>query len=190
MKQITLVFFIIFPFFIAGQTIKLDSLKYKLSQQNNNINKIKLLILISEEYKTYDLNESLKLANEVFELSKKENYNEGIANGLLLIANIQTNNGLNDKATLNIEKAEKFISTKLLQIKLNRCKGSLKVRENDYSKALEYYFKALTISNEINNELEKAMSLNSIGMTYIQTIDFLKAIDYFNKSLEISLIKK
>jgi adenylate cyclase len=56
---------------------------------------------------------------------------------------------------------------------------------SDYSKALDYFFKSLSINEELNNQLNIADNLINIGIVYHETSDFDKAIEYYEKALAI-----
>ena len=56
-----------------------------------------------------------------------------------------------------------------------------------YTKALEYYTKALDINILDDNKQEIAISYNNIGNIYVSNKDYNKALEYYNKSLNIKL---
>ena len=55
----------------------------------------------------------------------------------------------------------------------------------DYPKALEYYFKALKLYEEIGNKKGIAANLNNIGIVYQDQGDYPKAVEYYFKALKI-----
>ncbi|WP_408086061.1 tetratricopeptide repeat-containing sensor histidine kinase [Flavobacterium rhizosphaerae] len=57
--------------------------------------------------------------------------------------------------------------------------------QNNYGKALEYYFKALKLFQETGQEAVMAIVYNNIGNIYDAEKEYGKALDYFNKALWI-----
>lgn len=57
--------------------------------------------------------------------------------------------------------------------------------QGDLVKALEYYTKALLISQEINDPESEASHINNIGYVYMDQGDIPKALDHFEKCLRI-----
>lgn len=55
-----------------------------------------------------------------------------------------------------------------------------------YKKALEYYFKALKIAEEVGNKSSIASKLGNIANVYSDQGDFPKALDYYFKALKIN----
>jgi tetratricopeptide (TPR) repeat protein len=58
-------------------------------------------------------------------------------------------------------------------------------KQGDYAKALEYYFKALRINEEIENKEGQAINLGNIGNVYSDQGNYAKALDYYFKALKI-----
>lgn len=64
--------------------------------------------------------------------------------------------------------------------------GDIYLKKELYDKALEYYFRAELIGKEIsNNNKLNAIILGSIGEAYNDKGDYLKALDYVEKSVKI-----
>lgn len=55
--------------------------------------------------------------------------------------------------------------------------------QNDYAKALEYYFKVLKCYETAKNEAVMAVAYNNIGIVYESQKEYKKALDYLEKSL-------
>ncbi|MBI2967106.1 MAG: tetratricopeptide repeat protein [Bacteroidetes bacterium] len=58
-------------------------------------------------------------------------------------------------------------------------------KEACISKALEYYFKALKIHEEVGNKTETARHLSNIGIVYKNQGNYTKALEYYFKALKI-----
>jgi signal transduction histidine kinase/Tfp pilus assembly protein PilF len=58
--------------------------------------------------------------------------------------------------------------------------------KGDNKKALEYYFKSLTISGKQKDSRGMSLTYNDLGLAYEQESDYPKALDYFFKALKIA----
>ena len=58
--------------------------------------------------------------------------------------------------------------------------------KGDYPRALEYYFKALKMDEELRNKKGIASRLGNIGIAYEEQGDYPKALDYYFKALKIN----
>jgi tetratricopeptide (TPR) repeat protein len=63
--------------------------------------------------------------------------------------------------------------------------GTVFYSQGDFSKALQYYFKALKVNEEIANRKGQALNLNNIGIIYLEQNDFTNALTYYEKALRI-----
>ncbi|MBS1650882.1 MAG: tetratricopeptide repeat protein, partial [Bacteroidetes bacterium] len=84
-----------------------------------------------------------------------------------------------------IEKANKKIKAKEVQSNAIGYIGSVYFSQGSYDKALDNFFKALKISQEIQIEINQAHYLGSIGSVFYQKGNFDTALDYYLKSLKI-----
>jgi class 3 adenylate cyclase len=57
--------------------------------------------------------------------------------------------------------------------------------KSDYPKALEFYFKALKVNEEINNDEAIAQNLGNIGIVYKALNDYANALEYYHKAIAI-----
>jgi tetratricopeptide (TPR) repeat protein len=55
--------------------------------------------------------------------------------------------------------------------------------QNNYAKALEYYFKALKLYEAVKNETVMGIAYNNIGIVYETQKEYKKALEYLQKSL-------
>ena len=63
--------------------------------------------------------------------------------------------------------------------------GYFKNQKGDGQKALEYYFKALKIQEEIGDKLGMGATLNSIAVQYDNQANIPRALDYFKRALKM-----
>ncbi|MBN4072098.1 tetratricopeptide repeat protein [Flavobacteriales bacterium AH-315-E23] len=64
--------------------------------------------------------------------------------------------------------------------------GTFNVLKGRYTKALEYYFKALNIDKELGNKDGIAKHLGNIGIVYTSQGDYPKALEYYFKALRMN----
>jgi len=64
--------------------------------------------------------------------------------------------------------------------------GGVYRNQGNYAQALEYYFKALKINEEIGNKQGQAANLGNIGLVYSDQGNYAKALDYYFKALKIN----
>ena len=58
--------------------------------------------------------------------------------------------------------------------------------QSDYSKALDYFHKALKINEELGNKMKIAGNLNNIGTIFNVQSNYPKALEYLYKALKIN----
>jgi serine phosphatase RsbU (regulator of sigma subunit)/Tfp pilus assembly protein PilF len=64
--------------------------------------------------------------------------------------------------------------------------GNIFKEQGNYSKAIDYYFKALRIDEEFGNKAGVARHYGNLGTLYTMQEDNAKALDYFLKSLKMN----
>jgi len=83
-----------------------------------------------------------------------------------------------------LEQQELFEDVESL-VKVYNILGVISLSLSDYSNALEYYYKALTINEEIGNKNYISANLGNIGNVYNGLSEYPKALEYYYKSLQI-----
>lgn len=63
--------------------------------------------------------------------------------------------------------------------------GSYYYLKSDYTKALDYYFRALKSNENSGNRKRAANNLNNIGIIYKEQANYEKALEYYSRALEI-----
>lgn len=86
-----------------------------------------------------------------------------------------------------LDDPDKTIKTKAKKLWANII-GNIGVvfhEQGNFAKALEYYFKALKINEEIGNKQSKAANFGNIGIVYDDLGDYSKALEYYFDALKI-----
>jgi ATP/maltotriose-dependent transcriptional regulator MalT len=135
----------------------------------------------------------IDILNHAYELSKKLNYNTGMALCL-------KDKGLHYRYNHEYLKAIKYHKEALDYFKkswdiLSRIKNlnSLGVayrRINAEEESMKYYFEALKLSEKEEHSKSMAIALNGIGNAYMILKEYDNAIKYFNLSLDLEKISK
>lgn len=79
---------------------------------------------------------------------------------------------------------QKQLAKKLLASNMGNI-GGVYLNQGNYTKALEYYFKALKIDKEIGNKLGQAIIMGNIGIVYSDQSYYTKALEYYFKALKM-----
>ncbi|MGV3461136.1 MAG: tetratricopeptide repeat-containing sensor histidine kinase [Flavobacterium sp.] len=190
-----LLFLAVAPLTLNGQNTAIDSLKQKLAASKTEAERSKLNNAIASGYIENDPAQVKKYAIAAQNSAKKAELPLEEANAWVNLGNagiMMSNYGEAFKNFVNAQGIfEEFIKTntsKEVTNGLARTYGSIGVvcsEQNNYAKALEYYFKALKIYKETRQEHIVARAYNNIGIVYKALKDYDKALSYFNKALEI-----
>ena len=164
-KKVFLVLLILMPFFISAQNEKkIDSLLDAYNTQANDTSKVKTITLLYNSLLYQDINSAKKYANEELLLSKKLNYQKGIASGNYHLGVYYNNIDEIDSA--------KTYYTKSLKIYDNLNDNISKANVNHGFAILEYssgnFEHALTIlADNITFYLKKPIDSSSLAITYV-----------------------
>lgn len=175
--------------------VVLDSLHVQLNHAKEDSTKVKVLWALSEYQVRYDLPASLEYVMSAMEVAKESkdpiliatsytyllrsffqmgNFNEALKNGLEALKIYEDLGKEND-----LFKVYQNLGVVFEQMK-------------EYDKALDYYFKALSIYNNISSENKPALRrkmpqvFNCIGGVYQTKKDYNTALQYYTKALGIS----
>ena len=168
---------------------KIDSLELSLNLAENANDKVDILLNLSNEFKNNDPDKALNYAQEAYDLSEEADYENGILNSMIRLAQIYwmiTNfKTAMDFAMKSKEMAEELSMVKELALSLyviGRVYSDLGV----YDKSSEYYFECLKLYEQINDKVGIAKSLGYIGRLYFQQQNAEKALEYYFRSLNIA----
>ncbi len=189
MKKIY-VLFLILPILCFSQKkvgkARIDSLLVELPKMKEDSLKVNLLNNLATEYQYINPNEGLKYAKNAISISKKIQWNDGLAKSYNAIAIDYYSLFDNHNALTYSTNALKITTNKNIINSSYRNIGAVYIAQNDYPKALNYFFKSLKISEETGNKLQQALTLMNVGATYYYIRDYQKSITYYLKALEIN----
>ena len=167
---------------------KVDSLQLSLKLTEDPKDKIETLLNLSNELKNNDPAKALEYANNANNLSEKIEYESGILNSMITIANVHwimaEYKEAMDFAVKSKELAEELGLIKELALSLHVI-GRIYLELGDYDKSAEYFFECLKLSEQINDKKVIVKAFNSIGSLYFTQNKYEKALEYSFKSMNI-----
>ncbi len=181
MKKILLLFIFI-PVYVFAQKqgqAYIDSTLKELFKLKEDTTLVKAYNNLAFHYKFIDKVSSLKYIDKAMMLSKTLNYNEGISNSYRNYGIYFTLNDDYKNALLNYENALKYTSDKKSISKTLSNIGILYSYQSEYSKELEYDFKALKIAEEMGDKKIIGKDFVIIATCYLGLKDYKNCL-YFN----------
>ncbi|WOD43791.1 tetratricopeptide repeat protein [Hwangdonia lutea] len=149
----------------AQNTTFIDSLKKQLStQKDNSIEKVNTLTWLHEKLMFSKPEEAKSYADEVLSISKKINYDEGIAKGYMHLGHYFSNRSKNDSALYYLQKAkEKFTELEKTRgvIFINHSLSDIMKIKGNYDEAIKLAKDNLNLI--LNNPEPKKLQFKLIG---------------------------
>lgn len=187
-----LILFFVFclPSYLPAQKNIVDSLYKTLNNEKADTARAKLMCEIGYELRVNDPEKGLKISNDALFLSKKIKYTDGESKSLGTIAIIFRLLGNYPLALEYNLKRLKLVENAKNNSKLAGVLTSIAlvyVNQEEYKKALTYYYKADSVINKLDsvNEMKYKIALN-IGDAYDRLNINDSAFSYFSKSLNIA----
>lgn len=135
-----------------------------------------------------DIKSALDLTKKAEKLSKKLNYEKGIALSLILLARYNNFQGRYEKALdLANQGNEIAIKKNILEAQINASYvlGNLYGTLGNLDSALIYFLKGFNLIKENNLEIDPSF-LNNIGVVYSQSDQLDEALEFFKEALKIA----
>lgn len=193
---------VVLPFLLmvspaVAQTKTLDTLLSKLSKVTDDTEKAELLNAIAIEYTENDPAMMMQYAKKAQVLAHKKKLVQTEAEAWINTGNANIMMSRYPAAIKSFTAAQELFeelnisrggSNEEALDGLARAYGSIGIvcsEQNNYAKALEYYFKALTIYRKISQEEIVVVLYNNIGIVYQAQKEYNKALEYFNKALDL-----
>ncbi len=196
MKFKILLFIILLSTFGYPQGKKIDSLILALSKSKNDIDKVKTLNALSDEYKTSNPVKMSDYAIQALELSQKIKFTVEEANANLNLGNANIILGNYPKALRHFADAQQIfeneiasgIKTDEIRKGLAKAYGSIGIvfsEQSNYAKALQFHLKAVRMYEQLKDTEKTARIYNNIGIVYQAQHNYFKALDYFIRAQKI-----
>lgn len=186
MKTLTVLLLLFLSFFGSAQPS--DNLIHQLEQSKNDIDKINVLITISEEsiYKQPDL--TVKYSEQLLELSKKTNHQEGEAIAYLTLAKYYNRAQDFERSHQYLEKAERLFSSMKQPnqlLKVSRVHAENEMRKGNFEAAMKILQANIDKSKKLKNPTEEAINLAMIGNIFTFNQQFGEAEKQLLKALAV-----
>lgn len=189
--------YILIPAELPGQDpIKIDSLASTLKYVESDTHQIKILWSLADQYLIADYNKSLQYLGDALDLSKKQKDEILIGTSQMYIGNVYAHSGDYDAGIESTLSAIEIFTVHNRKKELYRCHiimGIIHDRIYKYDEALEYYFNAVNLANEIKKEgsssakeLNEHILYNNIGNIYSTKEEDEIAIEYYSKGVELA----
>lgn len=178
---------------IQGQTSVMDSLQQTFQKANTDIERVKLLNAISNQYKYSDPNRMAEYGNKALDLAKRLSDKVEEANAYINIGTSHIILG-NYADALNkfafaktILEAQPQSDTDNVEVthglaQVYATMGIVFSEQSNYAKALEFYLKSVKLYEGLNNDVKCSRLYNNIGVVYKSQSQYPKALKYFEKS--------
>lgn len=167
-----------------------DSLTALIQSAPHDTLRIRYLYDLAWHYRDSDPEKFHQLTDDALKASNKQNYLFGIAKGYIL-------NGIMNTIQGNFDQAEKdYLECKKVREKMHDTLGVAAVLNNigtnhlyqgNLQKAMDYFIQSLRIEESCSGSAQHiAQSYVNIGDVYMGMKEFDKAIEYFNKYMEVN----
>jgi signal transduction histidine kinase len=165
----------------------IDSLEKEVARPGEDTNKVLTLMRLSGAWAVIDLNKAFPAVNKALLLAEKLNWLKGIANsennlGLFLSDTgnvVGARQHFERSYKLNVQRDSKInVVNNLVNI------GRTWSYESDFPKAIDYFFEAKTIAEEIKSDQKMALVGNNLASNFVKQRDFQKALTYGQYTLE------
>ncbi len=143
--------------------------KTKLSAKLNQTEKIDLMNEYAWEIRKINPLKSLEISKQTFDLSKKENYENGLGFSLLISGSSYYRLSIFQSGFFDLKKALKIFSLVQNKIYLSYCLhylGNISSSLEKFDEAIEFYEKAGSISVEIDDQVGITYNLGRIGLVH------------------------
>lgn len=181
MKKTRFALLLLFPILLLGQKQSSNSVAASLKSMKEDSLKVNLLNKTGFSLINTDTIRALQYSNEALRISKELGWKEGIAKSNFALGTVYNQYLQFDKALVYFKQAL-GTSNKKLNSTVYQSLGNVYINKSDFSKALDYYFRALKIDESLKDKKDIAKISANIGSIYYGIHDFKNAIFYFNKA--------
>lgn len=167
-----------------------------LETTRHDTSKVNLLVAISRIHEKSDLSLSLQYSQRALEIAEKTGNKKSVAYALFNLGNVSFSQGLFPIAVSYFEKYielqhkfENVIPIAFAQINL----GAINIKLNQFEQAEKYFLGALESFRQAESadpsksfDKESIHIYNNLGIIYQREKDVNKAIEYYNKGIELA----
>lgn len=162
-----------------------DELEKKL-ESSSGVEKIKILITLTDNYRYKNANKALSFAEESFDLSKVIKNDSLIAESVFRLAQVELIRG-NSLVALNyLFDAQVFfvdLDLKSREARVLQVVGSIYIENGQFDQASKTYFKSLEITQSIGDESGEVFNLNALGVIHVNLGDYRVAKRFLHDAI-------
>ncbi len=175
---------------LIGATLNLfsqvDSLKLRLKLTKTDTGKINIYNALASKLLHENVSEAFSFAFKSISLSKRVNYEKGLAESYFVIGNLHSFNSTDSSSYYLLKAVE--LKAKLKDIRgvaaIYTSIGTVYDKFGDSQMSLYYYLKSLKLFDSLHVEKGIAGASLGAGNVFIKIKDFKKAIEYYQKSID------
>jgi len=186
----TNLFLVLLFIFVTGnyayaQKLKTDSLLLELQKAGEDTNKVNILVQLSEELSISYPDSAVKMAEQGLTLSKKLDYDIGVAKCYKRIGYVHYKTAKYITALEYYNKSLELFKKNKELIYAAECHvniGLVYFYYGNYSVALEHFQSSSKINEQLGNKKGLGRSYNNIGIVHYVQSDYSSSMEYYKKS--------
>src|SRR5665213_251534 len=166
---------------------RIDSLLHELPALKEDTLLVKTLLQIAQTYLQVDPRKGIAYAERGLAMAEKMKWKRGIANLQNALGLIIGDTGNDEAARAHFEQSlalNKEMGASFNMISNLNNIGRSYQRESDFSRALDYYFRALAIAEEIKSDEQISLVGTNLAASYITQRNFVKGLEYAQMTLQ------
>ncbi|PQJ12210.1 hypothetical protein CJD36_000165 [Flavipsychrobacter stenotrophus] len=169
-------------------TPRYKELQQELAAQTDEKGRIDTLLSIAVEVRNFEVDEAMKIADEIISRSKAISYTAGLGHGLKMKGSCHWLKG-EYEAGLEALKEGMAVAIKIkdkrMQARILYYFGNIYRDQGDLASVLTHFERALTIYEELGDEFSQSVILTSISNLLYDLNDYDSALEYALKCLPI-----
>ena len=185
MSKNWLLLLLVIPVFAFAQNqVPIDKMLRSLESMKEDTSKVNQLNKIALSYSDSDSTKAFFYNKKALSLAKKLKWKDGVAKSHFYLGTIYNVYFYYDKALNSFHQSLKTSNQKILS-KSFQSIGEVYLNTSNFSKALDYSFRALKIDEAIGNKKGIAKVFANLGSINYGIQKYSKALDFYNKAAEI-----
>jgi len=185
MSKNWLLLLLIIPVVVFAQNqAPVDKMLWSLESMNEDTLKVNQLNKIALSYSDSDSTKAFFYNKKALSLAKKLQWKDGVAKSHFYLGTIYNVYFCYDKALSSFNQSLKTSNQKILS-KSFQSIGEVHLNTSDFSKALDYSFRALKIDEAIGNKKGIAKVYANLGSINYGIKKYSKALDFYNKAAKL-----
>jgi tetratricopeptide (TPR) repeat protein len=185
MSKNWLLLLIVIPVFVLAQNqTPVDKMLRSLESMKEDTLKVNQLNKIALSYSDSDSTKAFFYSKKALSLAKKLQWKDGVAKSHFYLGTIYNVYFYYDKALNSFDQSLKTSNQKILS-KSFQSIGEVYLNTSNFSKALDYSFRALKIDEAIGNKKGIAKVYANLGSINYGIKKYSKALEFYNKAAKL-----